>query len=240
MVICQFRFAAPIEVQFSSRDDRAPTLLAKLADAAVVGLSEDPPVGRATITSSVVLGDQPCNMSDQPHNRRMFQQQTVTDSRLQSQFVCQKDPTMHLDVRFDRSSVLMTVRWSVSWQSPLYLGSQLASPAISSPVPHPRAIRSLSLPQRQESRQKNPSLIALPSQHRWKGHEQLTLAIEHRDSSVVGPGGGFRTLATGVSSLSCMTGSAENDVCLFSSTVEFPAICSTRSTGCSRLSAITR
>ena len=58
-------------------------------------------------------------------------------------------------------------------------------------------------------------------------------------SSAVGPGGGFRAFATGVSSLSCTTGFADASIpCLFSSIAGLPAICSTCSTGCSRLSAI--
>ena len=61
------------------------------------------------------------------------------------------------------------------------------------------------------------------------------------NSSAVGPGGGFRALATGVSSLSCITGSADAGIsCLVSSIAGLPAICSTCSTGCSRLNAIIR
>ena len=60
------------------------------------------------------------------------------------------------------------------------------------------------------------------------------------NSSTVGPGGGFRALGTGSSSLSCMTGSEDGASCVLSSITGFPAICSTCSTGCSLLSAIIR
>ena len=97
-------------------------LLAKLADAAIVGFPKDPPEGRASIASSVESGDQPSNMSNQPHDCRMFQQQTTTDSSFQSQLVRHKDPTVNLNTSFDRSLALMTVRRSVSWQSSMYSG----------------------------------------------------------------------------------------------------------------------
>ena len=124
MFICQFSLTNPGS-QLPSRFDTTRGmstqlvvyLLAKLADAAVVGLPKDPLERRASISSSIVSGNQPSNMPDQPYNRRMFQQQTTTDSCLQSQLVCHKDSTVNLDACFDRSLALMTVWRSVSWQS---------------------------------------------------------------------------------------------------------------------------
>ena len=97
-------------------------LLTKLADATIVGLPKDPPGRRASIESSIVSGDQPSNVPDQPNNCRMFQQQTTTDSSFQSQLVCHKDTTVNLNACFDRSLALMTVRRSVSWQSSMDSG----------------------------------------------------------------------------------------------------------------------
>ena len=122
MFICQFSLTNPSS-QFPSRFNTTRGmqlvvyLLAKLADAAVVGLPKDPPERRASISSSVVSGNQPSNMSDQPYNCRMFQQQKTTDSRHQSQFVRHKDSTVNLNACFDRSLALMTVWRSMSWQS---------------------------------------------------------------------------------------------------------------------------
>ena len=50
---------------------------------------------------TVVPGHQPSNVTDQPHNRGMFQQKTTADSGLQSQLVCHKDPAVNLNARFD-------------------------------------------------------------------------------------------------------------------------------------------
>ena len=130
MFICQLSFANPGS-QLPSRFDTTRGmstqlvvlyLLTNLADAIIVGLPKDPPERRASIASSVVSGDQSGNVSDQPHDCRMFQQQTTTDSSFQSQLVCHKDPTVNLNARFDMSLALMTVRRSVSWQSSMYSG----------------------------------------------------------------------------------------------------------------------
>ena len=179
MFICQLSFTNPSS-QLPSRFDATRGmstqlvvyLLNELADATIVGFPKDPPERRATIGFGVVSGDQPSNVSDQPHDCRMFQRQTTTDSSFQSQLVCHKDPTVNLNACFDRSLALMTVRRSVSWQSSMYPGIILTSPAISSPVLHPRATQHQCdptfpafVPQRQLSPQKNPSLTALPSQH---------------------------------------------------------------------------
>ena len=45
-------------------------LLTKLTEAANIWLAKDPPEGRASIASSVVPGNHPSNVTDQPHNRR--------------------------------------------------------------------------------------------------------------------------------------------------------------------------
>ena len=55
-------------------------LFTKLAGAAVTRLAEDPPEGRASIASSVVPGYQPSYVTNQPHNRGMFQQKTTADA----------------------------------------------------------------------------------------------------------------------------------------------------------------
>ena len=77
----------------------------------------------------------------------------------------------------------------------------------------------------------------------WHGWKYSVSCVSSclSNSSAVGPGGGFRALANGVSSLSCTVGSADAGIpCLFSSIEGLPAICSTCSTGWSRLSAIIR
>ena len=86
------------------------------------------------------------------------------------------------------------------------------------------------------------SSLALPeTQCLHQEQNQTCVSSCLSSSSTVGPGGGFRALATGASTLSCMTGSAEGGAsCLFSSITGFPAICSTCSTGCSLLSVIMR
>ena len=69
MFICQFSLTNPSS-QFPSRFDTTRGmstqlvvhLLAKLADAPVVGLPKDPPERRASVSSSVVSGNQPSNM----------------------------------------------------------------------------------------------------------------------------------------------------------------------------------
>ena len=124
MFICQFSLTNPssqLPSWFNTTRGMSTQLvvylLTKLADATIVRLPKDPPERRASISSSVVSGNQPSNMPDQPHNCRMFQQQTTTDSRLQSQLVRHKDSTVNLNACFDRSLALMTVWRSVSWQS---------------------------------------------------------------------------------------------------------------------------
>ena len=80
MFICQFSLTNPGS-QLPSRFDTTRGmstqlvvyLLTKFADAAVVGLSKDPPERRASISSSVVSGNQPSNVPDQPHNCRRRQ-----------------------------------------------------------------------------------------------------------------------------------------------------------------------
>ena len=97
-------------------------LFTRHADAAIMWLGEDPPERRATIASSVVPGHQPSNVTDQPHNRGMYQQKATADSRLQSQLVCHKSSTANLNARFDWSLALMTVGRTVPWQSPMHSG----------------------------------------------------------------------------------------------------------------------
>ena len=104
---------APSSQRGSTLFEERPTqlvmhLFTKLADAAIIWLAEDPPERRATIASSVVPDHQPSNVTDQPHNRGMFQQQATADSRLQSQLGCHKDSTLNLNARFDWSLALMT------------------------------------------------------------------------------------------------------------------------------------
>ena len=109
MFICQFSLTNPGS-QFPSRSDTTRGmstqlvvyLLTKFADAAVVGLSKDPPERRASISSSVVSGNQPSNVTDQPHSRGISQQKTTADSRFQSQLVCHKDSTVNLNACFDQ------------------------------------------------------------------------------------------------------------------------------------------
>ena len=63
---------------------------------------------------------------------------------------------------------------------------------------------------------------ALPETQCLHKERNTTCASSCLSSSVVGPGGGFRALASGASSLSCMTGSVEDDAsCLFSSITGF-------------------
>ena len=96
-------------------------MFTKLADAAIVCLTEDPPERRATIASGAP-GHQPSNVTDQPHDRGMFQQKATADSRLQSQLVCHKDSTVNLNARFDWSLALMTAGRTVPWQIPMHSG----------------------------------------------------------------------------------------------------------------------
>ena len=124
-------------------------LLAKLADAAVVGLPKDPPERRASISSSVVSGNQPSNMSDQPYYCRTFQQQTTIDSRLRAR----------------------TLR----------CGSSLAR-------------------------------LEMQCLHQERNTTCVSSCLS--SASAVGPGGGFRALATGVFSLFCTTGFADAVRCL--------------------------
>ena len=111
MLIRQFLFANPSveRAELPSRFDLtrrttaqlAAHLLTKLADAAVVRLSKDPPEKRAPVASGVVPGNEPNNVSDQPHDRGMLQLQTAADSRLQSQLVRHEDAAIHLNTSFD-------------------------------------------------------------------------------------------------------------------------------------------
>ena len=180
MFICQPCFANTSS-QLPSRFDttRGMTaqlvvhLLAKLADTAVVGFPKHPPVWRATIASSVVPGDQPSNVSDQPHdlqdvsatddNRFQFPEPTCSPQRSHGkpEYKLRRVPGFD-----DCEVVRVLAKFDVLWHL------QLTAPAISSPAHHPRAIQHLydltspaSVPQHQLSPQKNPSLTALPSQH---------------------------------------------------------------------------
>ena len=113
-------------------------LFTKLADAAIVWFSKDSPERRASISSSVVSGNQPSSMPDQPlrdvstadDHRSPLPEPTCLPQRFHGGPECKLPQVPGFD---DCVAVRVLAKFDALWRS------LLTSPAISLLVHHPRA-----------------------------------------------------------------------------------------------------